>query len=361
MNTENKYCLEYVWIDRNGHYRSKTRVVNYEVNDRGHAPEWNFDGSSTDQIEEYMDAYGERIDHSDNTEIKLVPVAIFKDPFRNRTRDRIVLCECYNVDDTPLACNYRYFAVQQAFRFKKNTKPWFGMEQEYFIIDPNTKMPLGYHATKKQGNFYCGVGTENAYGRHLAEYHMKICLRAGVRICGINAEVAPGQWEFQIGTCEGVSIGDHMHIARYLLYRSAELFHVMVSLHPKPLSGNKWNGSGCHTNFSTVEMREGDEQHDGYHYIEEAIRNLNHAHNIMIKYYGKDNEQRLTGKCETSSLTEFTWGVGTRNTSIRIPNNTFNDMCGYFEDRRPSSNCDPYLVAHKLYFYAILNDVGCSD
>ena len=141
MNTENKYCLEYVWIDRNGHYRSKTRVVNYEVNDRGHAPEWNFDGSSTDQIEEYMDAYGERIDHSDNTEIKLVPVAIFKDPFRNRTRDRIVLCECYNVDDTPLACNCRYFAVQQAFRFK-NTKPWFGMEQEYFIIDPNTKMPF---------------------------------------------------------------------------------------------------------------------------------------------------------------------------------------------------------------------------
>ena len=97
----------------------KNKVVNYEVNDRGHAPEWNFDGSSTDQIEEYMDAYGERIDHSDNTEIKLVPVAIFKDPFRNRTRDRIVLCRCYNVDDTPLACNCRYFAVQQAFRFQK--------------------------------------------------------------------------------------------------------------------------------------------------------------------------------------------------------------------------------------------------
>ena len=68
-----------------------------------------------------------------------------------------------------------------------------------------------------------------------------------------------------------------------------------------------------------------------------------------MNIYGKDNHLRMTGTCETSSYDKFSYGIGSRTSSIRIPTTTFYSKFGYFEDRRPSSNMDPYLVTSKLF------------
>ena len=167
-----------------------------------------------------------------NTEVVLVLIRLFNDPMRGH-HHKLVLCECYHNYNEATHCNERYRA-RQIFK-KKDLEPWFGMEQEYFILNPDTNLPIGYSPTKKQGQFYCGNGSENSYGRKFAEEHLKLCMDAGVNICGINAEVSPGQWEFQVGPCEGIEIGDHMHIARYLLYKATEIFNCYITLDPKPL------------------------------------------------------------------------------------------------------------------------------
>ena len=127
-------------------------------------------------------------------------------------------------------------------------------------------MPIGYNDNDNdtQYNFYCGTGSTNIRGRCIANMHLNACLYAGVKISGINAEVSPSQWEFQIGPCEGISAGDHLHMGRYILERICEIFHLFVNYHPKPLKGDKWYGSGCHINFSTVKMREGTKKHNGF-------------------------------------------------------------------------------------------------
>lgn len=263
----------------------------------------------------------------------------------------MVLCDTYKPDGTPLDTNTRY-AAEKIFSSKLEEEPWFGLEQEYFMINNKTNKPLGFPENDEnpppQGQYYCSVGSKNAFGREIAEEHLRCCIIAGIKIAGINAEVAPGQWEYQIGPCVGIEQGDHHWMSRFILERVSEKYNVSINYDAKPLVGD-WNGSGCHTNYSTKLMREGLGDKTGLDYINMAIEKLSLKHADHMKVYGTGNELRMTGKHETACFDKFSDGVASRGRSIRRGNATVQNKKGYFEDRRPSSNCDPYLVTSKIF------------
>jgi glutamine synthetase len=290
------------------------------------------------------------------SEIWIKPVAIFPDPFRQGF-GILALCEGYRKDRvTPAKGNYRWIA-RKVFEETQHEDPWFGIEQEFFLMQQENstmKRPLGWPdrgVPVPQGIYYCSAGGEACFGRIVSETHLRVCLLAGLHIGGTNAEVGIGQWEFQCGICKGIEIGDHLWMARYLLQRVAELFNVEISFHPKPIRIPGWNGSGNHTNYSTNSTRgEG-----GMKAIEEQLKKLEEAHLDHIKIYGEDNDLRLSGKYETSSIHKFSYGVGDRSSSCRIPVLTAAEGKGYYEDRRPASNMDPYIVGAGLADTTILN------
>jgi glutamine synthetase len=332
-----KILAEYIWLDCNQKPRSKTKVLNEVPNDITDLPVWNYDGSSTGQ------STGE------NSEVLLKPVKIYPDPFRGDDHI-LVLSECMNPDMSPHKTNSRHPAVE-VFNNEtvRSEVPWYGIEQEYILLNYETDTPLGWPLNcnwqpKPQANYYCSMGCENVSGREVVEKHLKLCLKSGLTISGINAEVLLGQWEYQVGPCEGIDSGDEMIISRYILYRVCESFRVRVTLEPKPILGD-WNGSGCHTNFSTKSMREKD---DGLKYIKDAMIKLEKTHLMHMENYGSGNHLRMTGKHETASYDKFTFGLANRGASIRIPSETKKNGKGYFEDRRPASNMDPYLVTSLL-------------
>ena len=236
----------------------------------------------------------------------------------------------------------------------KDQEPWFGIEQEYTLFEADGKTPFGWPKggyCKPQGPYYCSAGYENAFGRSVMEAHYSACIYAGIKIAGVNGEVMPGQWEYQIGPCLGIEQGDHLWMSRYVMMRVCELFGVVVSFHPKPMLGD-WNGAGCHTNFSTKVMRE--VEGAGYDAIIAALDKMKAPGKQQehIAAYdasgGEDNKLRLTGAHETASIDAFTYGVANRGCSARIPRDTEAAKKGYFEDRRPASNCDPYIVTKKI-------------
>lgn len=334
----------YIWVDGTGeHLRCKTRTVSEEPTKPEDLPIWNFDGSSTNQAE------------GSNSDVYLHPVALFRDPFR-RGKNKLVLCETYRFDHKPTTTNTRKSCVDaMSLDLVKEAAPWFGIEQEYTLLDMDGH-PLGWPKggfPGPQGPYYCAVGTGKVFGRDVVEAHYRACLYAGVKIAGTNAEVMPAQWEYQVGPCEGIQMGDHLWMSRFLLHRVAEDFGTTVTFDPKPVPGD-WNGAGAHTNYSTEPMR----KEGGMKYIYEAIERLSSRHDYHIRMYdpneGEDNKRRLTGLHETSSIENFSHGVANRGASVRIPRHCAEDGKGYLEDRRPSSNCDPYQVTEAIVRTTIL-------
>ena len=330
------YQAEYIWLDGTSPtplLRSKTKIIKDGATTM---PIWGFDGSSTEQ------ATGE---HSDCV---LKPVFSCPDPLRGR-ENVLVLCEVLLAADMkPHATNTRA-PLEKVYKKYAKQGMIFGLEQEYTMLKLDGT-PLGFPAggfPGPQGPYYCGVGAGRVIGREIIEEHTQACLDAGLLIEGTNAEVMPGQWEFQIGAADPLTVGDHMYVARWLLHRIAEDYDIVISFAAKPAKGD-WNGAGMHTNFSTAAMRE------SYNAIEKACNAIGKKIDLHVKGYGDDIESRLTGKHETAPYNKFSYGVSNRGASIRIPWQVAKDGKGYAEDRRPNANADPYTVTR------LITDTVCS-
>jgi len=322
-----KIKAEYIWIDGTkptARLRSKTKII-----EKGRElPLWGFDGSSTNQAA------------GDASDCVLKPVYSVPDPIRGGD-NLLVLCEVLLTDMTPHPSNTRAACVEIAAKYADQDS-WFGIEQEYTFFEGIK--PLGWPDSgfpAPQGPYYCGVGADEVYGRSIVENHMDVCLKAGIELSGINAEVMPGQWEFQVGPAGPVAVSDQLWIARWLLYRVAEDYGVNATLDPKPVKGD-WNGAGAHANFSTAAMRE------SYDACVAACEALGERAALHVENYGHGVEARLTGLHETCSYKDFKWGVSDRGASIRIPWQVARDGKGYIEDRRPNANCDPYTVTRLI-------------
>jgi glutamine synthetase len=326
-----KVRLEYVWLDGytpEPNLRSKVKIVDAETIGASieSFPMWNFDGSSTNQAE------------TGNSDRLLKPV-------RTYMSDKIpldtiyVLCEVLNPDGAAHESNKRS-EIGEGFE-----DLWFGFEQEYFIYDRKNKCVLGHDENnlEPQGKYYCGVG-EYVAGRDFVEEHTNMCLNYGIDITGTNAEVALGQWEYQVFSQGKLKGGDDLWITRYFLYKISEKYGYKITLHPKPLTHGEWNGSGLHTNFSTDMMR----YDGGYEYFNALFNAFGSRHEDHINAYGSENHLRLTGNFETQSIDKFSWGVSDRGASIRVPQDTAKDWKGYIEDRRPGSNADPYKIIKEI-------------
>ena len=322
---------EYIWIDGTEptpNVRSKTKVI-----DKGSSlkdlPIWGFDGSSTNQ------APGKASD------CVLKPVAVYPDPTRGEG-DILVMSEVLLTDMTPHRTNTRSVLAGVAAKFA-DQEPLFGIEQEYTLFKGGR--PLGFPESggfpRPQGPYYCGVGADEIFGRPVVESHLDACLRAGLSLSGINAEVMPGQWEFQVGPLPPLDVSDQMWVARWLLHRVGEDYGVSATLDPKPVRGD-WNGAGAHTNFSTKAMRE------NYDAIITAAEALGKNAELHVAHYGHGIEGRLTGEHETAPYDQFCYGVSDRGASVRIPWQVEQDQKGYIEDRRPNANMDPYIVTRLI-------------
>jgi glutamine synthetase len=324
------YRAEYIWIDGTEPIpliRSKTKILA----DNEKPGTWGFDGSSTNQAPGH------------NSDCVLEPAFICPDPIR-KGKNLLVLCEVLLPDTgEPHKTNTRAACVEVANKYKAHD-PWFGLEQEYTFFKEGR--PLGFPTSgypAPQGPYYCGVGADEVHGRDIVEAHTTACIEAGLKISGTNAEVMPGQWEFQIGPAGPVEAADHLWMGRYLLYRIAEDFDVNASIIAKPIRGD-WNGAGCHTNFSTKAMRS---SWDAVIGACEALGAPGKPQEHLAGY-GVGTEDRLTGAHETAHWSTFKYGVSDRGASIRIPWQVARDKKGYIEDRRPNANMDPYVVTRLL-------------
>ncbi|WZZ16462.1 hypothetical protein YC2023_109551 [Brassica napus] len=255
-----------------------------------------------------------------------------------------VMCDAYTSAGNPIPTNKKH-NVAKIFSNSKvaSEEPWYGIEEEYTLM------------------------------------------QKGIGISGVNGEVMPGQWEFQVGPVEGISAGDQVWVARYLLERITEISGVNFSFDPKPVPSMRNNG-GLAVIKNAIEKLQvkhkeniaaygevyGESVHEriteisgvnfsfdpkpvpsmrnngGLAVIKNAIEKLQVKHKENIAAYGEGSERRLTGKHETAYINTFSWGVANRGASVRVGRDTEKEGKCYFEDRRPASNMDPYVVTSMI-------------
>ncbi|XP_053710845.1 glutamine synthetase-like [Synchiropus splendidus] len=340
LSLETVECLvTYVWIDQTGeNLKNKTRTLDKEPVGISDIPEWETTSVENDSIQE----------------VYLVPARMFRDPFL-RDPNKMVLCEVFNRNRQPAVSNQRS-KCSVVMKHVMGFEPWFGMEQEFTLFHPDGR-PFGWVTDGSEPEpVSCCVGFNKVFGRDVSICHYKACLYAGIKMFGTNSEDLPSQWEFQVGPCEGIEMGDHLWMSRYILHRVCEDFGLVASLDVVPVKSIHVT-SGCHVNFSTKEMR----SEGGLRYIEEAIEKLSKRHHQHLQVYdprqGRDNMSRLISHSTTSSFTHFSSAVAERNVSVRIPGLVSRRGCGYLEDRRPASNCDPYTVTAALIETCLLDSL----
>lgn len=327
--------VDYVWIDGldSPLVRSKTKIVTPSVSQKGEMEiqiaEWTFDGSSTNQAT------------TSNSELLLKPHRVYQ----LSEQHYIALCEvCDPASGEPHETNYRA-VLRDKIAESGDKGLWVGFEQEFFITKNDKNVLWPKHGLPPQDTrYYCSSGGPIRH-RKLVREHATICNKAGISVVGYNTEVSPGQWEYQVFAEDPLKAADDLWVSRYILQLCCETYDIGIDWHPKPHEG--WNGSGCHTNFSTNSMRES----GGEELFRAIMEAASAKHAEHMQNYGTLNRMRMTGKHETSSYDEFSWGVGSRNTSVRVPVPTSEEWKGYAEDRRPASNCDPYKVVRCVLEY----------
>jgi len=337
---QNCVLAEYIWLDADQVPRSKTKVLTARPCKISDLPVWNYDGSSTGQAE------------GQNSEIKIVPRAWFNDPFRGYPHV-MVLTDAWSAwDDEPAIGNTRAACAEVHEQYKKHDA-WYGIEQAYMLmkaIDVGQKLNVLYGFNTDgsepalQMPCHPGAGTGIAIDRSVADEHLARCMQAGVKIAGINSTVMPGQWGFQIGPCQGVEIGDHVTVARYIMLRVTEHHSCQVSFDPKPADGH-WNGAPCQTSFSVKSMREA----GGLPVTKKVCEAFGkHAVEHIEEYGHWHNEKRRARRNETRSINDFKFAVSEHGVSVHTARTTEKTGMGYIEDRRPAGNCDPYRVAARM-------------
>ncbi len=311
-----EYKLERLWLDGYTpvpNLRGKTQVKECDSFPKlEQSPFWSFGGSSIKEAE------------GKNSDFALKPVAVYPDGARKN--GALAACEVVTPDGVaPHPSNARATILD-------DPDAWFGFEQEYFLYRDGRPLGFPEHGfPAPQDPFCASVGYKNVddIARQVVEEHLDLYLEAGV-----NAEVAKGQWEFQIFGEGSKKAADEIWMARYIFQWLDEKDGVDVEHQCKPLGDTNWNGSGVHAIFSTEYIRE----KGGRDYFEKLMAAFYKSKADDIAAHGPDNHLRLTSLREKASIDAFSYGVADRGASIRIPHSFINnDYGGYLEDRRHNS------------------------
>ena len=344
--------VTYVWNDgRTDRTKSKSRVLSHVPVTAADVPVWGFGMVIQDPVSGKPVA----ADHF------LRPIRLYKDPFRGGS-NRIVLCDTLDESGSaPASYNTRVALKEIADAVADSHEPWIGIEQEYVLMesglgyDSTGQRPLGWPVSgfpdrDSLYEYMHGVGGDVVIGREIHESAYRAALYAGVGVFGENSEAMPAQWEFQVGPSDPLKCADDIWMLRFILARTAESFRSCLCIQPRAVEGKGWLGTGMHVNVSTRGTRvEG----QGMQAIKAAIEKLAPAHQEYLRLCdreeGRANARRLVSPYLSAGRPEeFTSGIANRRASVRIPQACVNATAGYFEDRRPAGNADPYRVIQHL-------------